>query len=248
MSDEKLQKKLQLKPGMTALILNAPDSFLAAIQPLPGVGQAQTEPTGDRFDYVHLFAQNSAELNAFAKDAQTAVSTDGLFWISYPKKSSGLETDLTRDAGWEPITAAGYRPVRQVAVDEVWSAVRFREAGDESPGTLIDAQFAGAKAELKPIYEALVAAAVAIDPQVKLAPRKSYVALQKNKTFALIKASTRDRVDLGLKLPTFDSAGRLQESKGFGSGSITHKVELHGVEDIDEELLDWLRAAYRTVT
>jgi predicted transport protein len=179
--------------------------------------------------------------------ALQAAKPDGLLCFSYPKKTSGLETDLTRDQGWQVISEASYRPVRQVAIDDTWSAVRFRPAGDESPQTPVDAQYRGAKAHLRTLYEKIAVEAQRLDPADELAPRNSYVALQKNKTFALIKASTKDRLDLGLKLPALEGYGRLQDSAGFGSGSITHKVALHSLEDIDEELLGWLRAAYETV-
>ena len=120
-------------------------------------------------------------------------------------------------------------------------------AANESPQTLVDAQYRGAKAHFRPLYEKIATEAQRLDPAVELAPRKSYVALQKNKTFALIKASTKNRLDLGLKLPAREGYGRLQDSAGFGSGSITHKVALHSLVDIDEEVIGWLRVAYETV-
>ncbi len=247
MTDEKLQKKLHIKPGMRALVLNAPDAFLAAVQPLPDGSLADIIPTGGRYDYLHLFAQNRDELAQFGPIALATAQPDALFWISYPKQSAGLDTDLNRDAGWALINDAGYRGIAQVSIDDTWSAVRFRPRGDDAPNALIAAQFAGPKAHLQPLYERLVAAALHIDPTIAIAPRKSYIALQKNKTFALIKASSKDRLDLGLKVPTYEADGRLQDAAGFGSGSITHKVALSSLADIDDELLAWLRAAYSTV-
>ncbi len=47
-------------------------------------------------------------------------------WAAYPKKTSGIDTDITRDHGWEALNAAGLRPVRQIAIDDTWSALRFR--------------------------------------------------------------------------------------------------------------------------
>jgi len=58
--------------------------------------------------------------------AIAALKYDGLLWISYPKRSSKVETDLTRDRGWEVMTEAGLRPVTQVSIDALWSALRFR--------------------------------------------------------------------------------------------------------------------------
>jgi len=80
------------------------------------------------FDFVHLFVKNSAELQSLGPtpEAIEAVKVDGLLWISYPKRSSKVETDLTRDVGWEMMAEAGLRPVTQVSVNDIWSALRFR--------------------------------------------------------------------------------------------------------------------------
>ena len=58
--------------------------------------------------------------------ALDAVVFDGLLWVSYPKGSSGVETDLNRDILWEKLLSKGIRPVTQVSIDKVWSAIRFR--------------------------------------------------------------------------------------------------------------------------
>jgi hypothetical protein len=55
-----------------------------------------------------------------------AVKQDGLLWVSYPKRSSKVETDISRDVGWEVMAEAGLRPVTQVSIDEIGSALRFR--------------------------------------------------------------------------------------------------------------------------
>jgi hypothetical protein len=58
--------------------------------------------------------------------ALQALRPGGVFWVSYPKRSSQVKTDLTRDAGWETLWSAGMRAVSQIAIDETWSALRFR--------------------------------------------------------------------------------------------------------------------------
>ena len=89
-------------------------------------------------DFVQLFVRDSAELATYAPAALAAIKRDGVFWIAYPKKSARVTTDLTRDRGWAPVTAAGLRPVTQIAVDETWSALRWRpielvKSSKESP-------------------------------------------------------------------------------------------------------------------
>lgn len=246
MSNEKLIKKLLIKPGYRLLVLNAPASFLESLKPLPDGCELSLQARG-AFELVHLFAQNSGELQEHAPVAIKALKKDGIFWISYPKKSSKVETDLTRDQGWQVVTGNGWRGVTQVSIDSTWSAVRFRPADPSTPQDLIDAQFKGPKAALRPLYDEVIRYLQGLGSDVKIAPRKSYVALLRNKTFALLKASTRDRLDVGLKLPVYEATERLQESGGWGSGSITHKVGLHEMSDVDDELRAWLRAAYDTV-
>lgn len=121
-----LTKKLRLRPGARALVLNAPGGFEARIGPLPEGACLESEPKGDVYDFVHLFVHDRSEVERLAPVALRAAGHDAVLWISYPKKSSGVETDITRDRGWEALEAAGFRPVAQVSVDDVWSALRFR--------------------------------------------------------------------------------------------------------------------------
>jgi hypothetical protein len=125
MTDSSLQRRLQLKPGQRALILNAPEGYIESLGPLPDGVSLVDGPPGT-LDFVHLFVRDGAELAGYAPTALAAIKRDGVFWISYPKKSSGVVSDLTRDEGWAPIAAAGLRPVTQIAVDTTWSAVRWR--------------------------------------------------------------------------------------------------------------------------
>lgn len=124
-----LIKKLQVKDGMRLLLLNAPEHFEALLGEL-SEGVSVSRELGDGFDAVLLFAKNQEDLNAGWATARDAVVFDGLLWIAYPKRSSKVETDLTRDSGWACTEADGYRPIRQVAVDVIWSALRFRPTSE----------------------------------------------------------------------------------------------------------------------
>ena len=125
MTENPLLKKLQLKSALRVLILNAPEGYVASLGPLPN-GVAQADGQAGTFDFVQLFVRDSAELAAFAPNALAKIKPDGVLWIAYPKQSSKVTTDITRDRGWEPVTAAGLRPVTQIAIDEIWSALRWR--------------------------------------------------------------------------------------------------------------------------
>ena len=84
-----------------------------------------TEPEG-AVDWAHLFCRDRADLARLGPAVLDACMDEGVLWVSYPKRSSKVETDLTRDVGWDLLAEAGLRPVTQVSVDEVWSALRFR--------------------------------------------------------------------------------------------------------------------------
>ena len=124
MTTSALAKKLQIKPGQRVLITNPPADFLAKLAPPPGV-ELSEKATGT-FDVVQLFVKNVAELNRRASTAMHAVRPDGVFWICYPKLSAKTGSDITRDVGWDVVKTAGWRPVSQVSIDDVWSALRFR--------------------------------------------------------------------------------------------------------------------------
>jgi hypothetical protein len=125
MTENALIKKLQLKPGQHALFLNAPEGYIAALGPLPD-GVALVDGPAGTLDFVQLFVRDSAELTTHAPAALAAIKRDGVLWIAYPKQSAKVKTDITRDRGWAAITAAGLRPVTQIAIDETWSALRWR--------------------------------------------------------------------------------------------------------------------------
>lgn len=119
------------------------------------------------------------------------------------------------------------------------------DAGSQSDaGTdLVSAQYAGAKAELKPIYDALTKMIGMLGDDIELAPKKSYVSVRRSKQFALIQPSTRTRVDLGIKLTEVDPTDRLEASGSFNS-MVTHRIRLTGVQDVDSQVKAWLKAAY----
>jgi hypothetical protein len=128
MADSSLAKKLGLKPGWRALILNAPDGYRALLDPLPEGVDLTTTPDGT-FDFVQLFAKNKADLAEYAPAAMAAVKPGGMLWISFPKKTSKIQTDISRDTGWDVIQQAGWQGVFLISVDDVWSAMRFRPVG-----------------------------------------------------------------------------------------------------------------------
>ena len=120
-----LIQKLQLKPAMSLAVLNAPAGYMEHLaQELSG--NEVILYAGGEAQAALAFVNTLAEAEKLAPQAAQAVGPDGLLWIAYPKGSSGVQTDVNRDKLWPVLETQGWRPVRQVAVDEVWSAMRFR--------------------------------------------------------------------------------------------------------------------------
>ena len=109
---------------------------------------------------------------------------------------------------------------------------------------LVDAQYAGPKAALRPIYEQVLAYVRTLGDDIRIETRQSYVAFARAKQFALVQPSTKTRVDLGLVLPNVAPSGRLAASSNFGSGSINRRVALATAAEVDGEIEGWLRQAY----
>lgn len=122
---------------------------------------------------------------------------------------------------------------------------RQKLAGGPPPEEdLIAAQYAGAKATLRPIYDAVLTAVHNFGPDVEIAPKKSYVSLRRSKQFAIVQPATRTRVDLGLNLKDVAATERLEGGNVF-SGMCSHRVRLNSPADVDAEVVAWLEQAYQ---
>jgi predicted transport protein len=108
---------------------------------------------------------------------------------------------------------------------------------------LVGAQYKGPKADLKPIYDAVIAMVGKFGKDVEIAPKKTYVSLRRKKQFALIQPSTRDRVDIGINLKGEPAKGRLEKSGSFNA-MVSHRVKLGSKSDVNAELKGWLKKAY----
>ncbi len=117
------------------------------------------------------------------------------------------------------------------------------EAGTPQEVDLVAAQYAGAKADLKPIYDALMQQIKSLGDDVSIAPKKAYVSLRRNKQFALIQPSTKTRVDLGLNIKGREPEGRLEASGSFNS-MVSFRVRLNKPSEVDAEIAAWIAEAY----
>jgi predicted transport protein len=229
---------------MRAVFVNAPDGYIESLN-LPADVMLAARPD-ELSDFLQLFVVDSAQLAHYVHAILAVVKPDCVLWFCYPKLSSGVQSDLTRDVGWEALYDAGWRGVASVAVDDVWSAVRFRPGTHNGGEDALTAQYAGAKAALRPIYDRVRAIVQDFGDDVEMQTRKTYVAFARGKQFAVVQPSTQTRVDIGLKLPGVPPGERLEPAVNTGSGSMTHKVAVTSPEEIDDELIGWLRQAYES--
>ena len=121
----KLARKLGIKPGMKVLIRDAPADF-ASLRSSLSDGIKLLKASNNRGDCVIAFVRCKADVQAVAPTVLSAVVDDGLLWFAYPKKSSAVKSDLSRDSGWEPVFAGGFDTVAQISIDETWTGFRFR--------------------------------------------------------------------------------------------------------------------------
>ena len=120
-----IARKLQVKPGQYWLLYNAPANYLSLLEPLPE-GAAASFHTGGDFDGVQLFVKNRQELADSLEVIMPLLKPQTVFWIIYPKKNSGIETDLEMMKSWEALDKYGYGAVTAAAIDQHWTALRFK--------------------------------------------------------------------------------------------------------------------------
>jgi hypothetical protein len=127
-----LFKKLNFKDHKVVLVLNAPSSFVSEMREMEAFSKVVSElKRVDSIGFVMAFATKQAEVDAFAGQIIPILEAKAVLWFCYPKQSSKLyKCDFNRDNGWEALGRMDMEPVRMVAIDEDWSALRFRKVED----------------------------------------------------------------------------------------------------------------------
>jgi len=120
-----LSRKLVVKPGQKVLVVNAPAGYADALE--GAVVVSRGDPA--KADAVHVFVRDTRQLAKFGPRAVAGALAGATVWIAYPKKTSGIETDMTRDNGWDAVTGE-IDTVSQVAIDDTWSALRFKPVAE----------------------------------------------------------------------------------------------------------------------
>jgi hypothetical protein len=129
MGEKAVAAKLGLKPGHATLLIAAPADGASLLGSLPE-GAALHEAGAGPFDAVVVFIPTSATLTAHSERAITALKPGGLLWPAYPKQTGAVASDMSRERAWEAFAALDWRPVSQIAIDDTWSALRFRPVAD----------------------------------------------------------------------------------------------------------------------
>lgn len=124
-----------------------------------------------------------------------------------------------------------------------WETFGYPDFLTASADQLVDAQYAD-RPDLRPIFDAVIAAVSAFEG-AEIQARKTYVSLiSPRRTFGIVQATTKKRVDVGLRLEDVEPQGRLLLAKSLGSDTFTRRLALESVDDLDDEALDWIRQAY----
>ncbi|MBJ3784307.1 hypothetical protein [Devosia sediminis] len=118
-----LLHKLQIKSGAKLWLINVPQVLA---EELSAGAEVEIVREQDAYDGVLAFFDNAAEVAALVPRILKEMPPDGLLWVAYRKGPDAKAAGLNRDSGWDALDAAGWRPVRQVAIDEEWSGLRFR--------------------------------------------------------------------------------------------------------------------------
>jgi hypothetical protein len=123
-------KKLNFKDHKEIYIINAPESFVPAMREMESFAAVKTTlKSAKAVSFMVAFVTKQKEVDELGQKAASVIEGDGLLWFAYPKGSSKkYKCEFNRDNGWAELGKQGFEPVRMVAIDEDWSALRFRKA------------------------------------------------------------------------------------------------------------------------
>ncbi|MDH3492504.1 MAG: DUF3052 domain-containing protein [Acidobacteriota bacterium] len=119
-----LAKKLGITEGCRLYVKNAPSNYAELIAPAP-VNVSILKRLSNNIDIVHFFINDEAELRSLIGDYKNRIKQGGMIWVSWPKKSSAVRSDVTEDVIREVVLSHGLVDVKVCAVDETWSGLKL---------------------------------------------------------------------------------------------------------------------------
>jgi hypothetical protein len=189
---------------------------------------------------AHMATSPEEGMASLVRNLEVSTGKSMTTWIAEARSTGiGKHKLLVEYLKQEQGLSHGY--AHQIAL----RALAPKDAPSAGGEAQIEAQYAGPKAALKPVYEALVAAVQAFGPDVELSPKKGYVSLRRTKQFAIFQPSTAQRLDVGLILKDGSAEERLEKAGSFNA-MMTHRVRVGGVAEVDAALIGWLRRAYES--
>jgi hypothetical protein len=167
-------------------------------------------------------------------------------WLSLVKKSGPKDEQGRRD--WlKQEHGMGTNTASWIAEHSVGKGTEMANPDQylKAAEGYVEQMFSGSKADLRPIYDALLKLGLKVGKDAKACPCQTIVPLYRNHVFAQIKPTTRTRIDLGFALGDMKPKGRLIDTGGFAKKDrITHRIPIESVKDIDDEIKQWLKVAY----
>jgi len=125
MPTQTLAHKMKLRTRHRAAVIAGPAGYLKELAPLPDEVEVSAHLKGT-FDWIQIFVKTKSELDKLVPRAVRTLKPESIIWISFPKGSSKIQTDLTRDKGWEILEKTDLKWITLISVNETWSAFGLR--------------------------------------------------------------------------------------------------------------------------
>ncbi|HSB88821.1 MAG TPA: hypothetical protein VLD63_02225 [Anaerolineales bacterium] len=125
MAESPLSRKMKVRPGYRLAVLGAPSGYERELKPLPADSELTTSLRGT-FDWIQIFVKSKKELGSQAAKVVPALKPAGMLWVTFPKGTSGIQTDLTRDQGWDGLDRFNLQRITLISINDTWSAFAFR--------------------------------------------------------------------------------------------------------------------------
>ena len=161
--NQNILEKLQLKDEKNLLIQGLPSSVEKQFAKLSYNKNLTPLLKTRKIDFALIFAINQLQLNNILKEVFSALHSESKLWISYPKTTSKIVSDLNRDASWEILSKNEYEAVRQVTLDHVWTAMRFKKLDQIPNRNRTFVEFKAADIKVDDFEKRLIALPIELD-------------------------------------------------------------------------------------